>query len=70
MLALNHATEPRCQGRSVRINGEPTLCIECVNCERRTDILAGQTYRWLPPSKLAWCPNRVAKRDPMEGVAI
>lgn len=58
---IHDQSEPRCMGRSVRVMGQATLERDCTDCERRTDILSGQTYRWIKPPTDPVCPMRVGK---------
>lgn len=44
------ANEDRCQGRSERQMGVATLCGECTDCLRRTDMPADmQSIQWMAP---------------------
>lgn len=56
-------SEARCQGRLVRAMGQAMLCEECVDCQRRTDVVDG-ARRMNPPQVRWWgCPSYMA---PME----
>jgi hypothetical protein len=57
----------RCQGRTARAGGFATLCVECTDCQRRTDIPADHHVQYMPPPKMVhwWlgCPERVGPDD-------
>ena len=44
----------RCQGRIARGIGGPTLCAECTDCQRRTDVPADGEFTWMPPPVKKW----------------
>jgi hypothetical protein len=54
-------SEKRCAGRLTVKMGQPTLCVECLKCARRTEIPADvQSVTWMLPPKPLWlgtCPS-------------
>jgi hypothetical protein len=58
-------TEKRCQGRQARSMGTATLCSDCCDCLRRTDLPQGVDLQWMEPPKLVYgfygpfCPQRL-----------
>jgi hypothetical protein len=64
--------EDRCQGRTAGAMGSATLCRDCVDCQRRTDIPAGVTLQWMKPPKMVvrlwppfneFCPSHIGPSD-------
>jgi hypothetical protein len=53
--------DARCNGRTVRAMGQPTICRECIPCLRRTDRPADmQSVQFMEPPQLLWlgtCPG-------------
>jgi hypothetical protein len=48
-------SEKRCAGRLTVKMGQPTLCVECLRCARRTEIPADvQSVTFMGPPKLLW----------------
>lgn len=63
------ANVPRCQGRTALAAGSSTLCRDCVDCARRTDIPTGFALEWMQPPPMArvWfsqvCSGYIAPDD-------
>ena len=60
----------RCQGRAGAAMGYATLCGECIDCRRRTDIPEGEAFSfltWMEPPAIRWwfmgCEMRIVEFD-------
>lgn len=59
----------RCQGRTQHIFGSKTLCEQCIDCRRRTEIPDSDSVVWIEPLRFrnfwmsSYCPMYIGSDE-------